>query len=150
MHINVLEMRAASLALAAFLLQLSGQSVILMSDNASVVAYLRHQGGTVLHGLRDSSLDRVAFGRSVGQVHSVEEEYSGGPAQSFRPGSSHGMVPSKGLRGDFRGVWELWASPSQSLCHPGQCQASAVLVPSSGSDGLEARLIPTSLVPSVR
>ena len=47
MHINVLKMRAVSLALLAFLPQLSGQSVVLMSDSPSVVAYLRHQGGTV-------------------------------------------------------------------------------------------------------
>ena len=43
----MLEMKAVTLALAAFLPQLSGQSVILMSDNASVVAYLLHQGSTV-------------------------------------------------------------------------------------------------------
>ena len=42
MHINVLEMKAVSLALAAFLPHLLGQSVVLMSDNASVVTYLRH------------------------------------------------------------------------------------------------------------
>ena len=35
------------LALASFLPQLVGQSVILISYNASVVAYLRHQGSTV-------------------------------------------------------------------------------------------------------
>ena len=37
-HINVLEMRAVELALVSFLPQLAGQSVVLMSDNASVVA----------------------------------------------------------------------------------------------------------------
>ena len=41
-HINVFEMKAVLLALAAFLPQLLGQSVVLMSDNALVVAYLRH------------------------------------------------------------------------------------------------------------
>ena len=44
-------MKEVPLALAAFLLQLSGTSVILMSDNAMVVIYLRHQGGTVSHVL---------------------------------------------------------------------------------------------------
>ena len=46
-HINVLEMRAVELALASFLPQLAGQSVIPMSNNTSVVAYLLHQGDTV-------------------------------------------------------------------------------------------------------
>ena len=43
----MLEMKAAALALTVFLPQLSGQSVVLLSGNASVVAHLRHQGGTV-------------------------------------------------------------------------------------------------------
>ena len=46
-HISVLEMQAVELVLASFLPQLVGQSVVLMSKNASVVVYLRHQGGTV-------------------------------------------------------------------------------------------------------
>ena len=51
LHISVLEMKAVSLALAAFLLQLLGQSIVLMRDNAMVVAYLRHQNCTVSHVL---------------------------------------------------------------------------------------------------
>ena len=47
LHINVLEMKAVVLALASFLPQLSDQSVVLMRDKATVVAYLRNQGGTV-------------------------------------------------------------------------------------------------------
>ena len=47
LHISMLEMRAVVLALATFLRQLSGQSVVLMSDNATVAAYLRSGGGTV-------------------------------------------------------------------------------------------------------
>ena len=46
-HINILEMKTVELALASFLPQLAGQNVILMSDNASVVPYIQHQGGTV-------------------------------------------------------------------------------------------------------
>ena len=62
LHINVLEMRAVVLVLDAFLLQLSWQSVVLMSDNATIVAYLRNQGGHCLagdvpHGQQDSSVD---------------------------------------------------------------------------------------------
>ena len=60
-HMNVLEMKAVSLALAPILPHLPGQSVILMSDNASVVAYLRRRrhgvSGPVSHGLRDHPVD---------------------------------------------------------------------------------------------
>ena len=46
-HINMLEMKAVALVLAALLHQLLGKNVILINDNASVVAYLQHQGSTV-------------------------------------------------------------------------------------------------------
>ena len=47
LHINHLEMLAVRNALLAFMDQLTGMTVQLMSDNASVVSYLRKQGGTV-------------------------------------------------------------------------------------------------------
>ena len=47
MHISVLEMKAVLLVLTAFLDRLTGESVVLMSDNATAVAHLRKQGGTV-------------------------------------------------------------------------------------------------------
>ena len=86
MHIIVLDTRAVSLALAAFLSQLLRLSVVLMSDNALVVAYLRHQGSTISrvlasHGLGNRSLDQAAFGLPVCQVHSGEKEHSGRPAR---------------------------------------------------------------------
>ena len=140
-------MKAESLALAAFLPQLSGQSVVLMSDNASIVAYLWHQSSTVSHSIRGSTLDRAVFGLPDSQVYSREEERFGGPAQSSRPGSSHGMVPSsEGFLGNLRGVR---ASPSRPLCHPHQYQASSVRVPGSGPDGLEAGRVPAPVGPSV-
>ena len=51
MLVNVLQMMAVSRALAAFLLQLSGQSVVLLSNNATVVTSLWHQGSTVFRVL---------------------------------------------------------------------------------------------------
>ena len=47
LHINHLEMLAVRNALLAFRDQLTGMTVQLMSDNASVVSYIRKQGGTV-------------------------------------------------------------------------------------------------------
>ena len=47
LHINHLEMLAVLYALRAFRVQLKGLTVQLMSDNASVVSYIRKQGGTV-------------------------------------------------------------------------------------------------------
>ena len=47
LHINHLEMLAVLYALRAFRVQLTGLTVQLMSDNSSVVSYIRKQGGTV-------------------------------------------------------------------------------------------------------
>ena len=45
-HINVLEMKAISLSLAQALLTVRNTTVLVSTDNTTVVAYLRHQGGT--------------------------------------------------------------------------------------------------------
>ena len=47
LHINQLEMMAVLNALMAFRKQLTGMTVQLMTDSATVVSYLRKQGGTV-------------------------------------------------------------------------------------------------------
>ena len=47
MHVYVLAMVAASRALATLLPPLSGQSVVLLSDNTMVVTSLQHQDRTV-------------------------------------------------------------------------------------------------------
>ena len=50
-HINLLELKAVWLALQAFQHRVAHQSVALMCDNATVVAYVNKQGGTVLRCL---------------------------------------------------------------------------------------------------
>ena len=52
-HINHLEMVAVFLALQSFQQELSGSVVSLMSDNSTVVAYLRNSGGTRSESLSD-------------------------------------------------------------------------------------------------
>ncbi len=46
LHINVLEMRAARLALTLFTRVLQGRSVLMTTDFTSVMAYINQQGGT--------------------------------------------------------------------------------------------------------
>ena len=45
-HINILEMRAVLLALKHFQEVIQGQSLLVATDNTTVVAYLQNQGGT--------------------------------------------------------------------------------------------------------
>ena len=45
-HVNFLELRAVFLALKSFEEIVKGQSLLIRSDNTTVVAYINHQGGT--------------------------------------------------------------------------------------------------------
>ena len=53
MHINCLELLAATLAAKTFLKDVSGVSVFLQLDNATAVAYINNMGGTVSSKLTD-------------------------------------------------------------------------------------------------
>ena len=55
LHINILEMKAAVLALKAFSSSLSGKHVLLFTDNTTVACYVRRGGGT-----QSASLSREA------------------------------------------------------------------------------------------
>ena len=46
LHINVLELKAVSLALQRFKDQCQNQTVLVATDNSTVVAYITKQGGT--------------------------------------------------------------------------------------------------------
>ena len=80
------------LALAVFLPQLSDQSMVLMSDNATVMAYLRNLMGNVPHGQQGCSMDRTSFCHPVRLVHSRQEEHPGGSAELSRSGLTDRVV----------------------------------------------------------
>ena len=46
LHINILELKAVRLGLESFLEFCRDQTVLVMSDNSTVVSHIRHQGGT--------------------------------------------------------------------------------------------------------
>ena len=108
---NVLELKAIVLALNAFLDTIAAEAVVFIIDNATLVAYLRKQGGHHVKGVTRSSsggcpMDRRSFGSSFGQTHSLEE-HSGRPAESSRPGPSHSVVSSW----VFDAVCEVYSRP---------------------------------------
>ena len=56
-HINLLEMRAVLLALSHFKLCLESISIVLATDNTTVVTYLKNQGGTHCYALYQLAKD---------------------------------------------------------------------------------------------
>ena len=79
-------MRTVFLALAAYLPQLAGQLVVLMSDKATVVEYLWNQGSTVSRVICDLAFKVVLWTEihsvTIGSVHSRQEECLGGSVES--------------------------------------------------------------------
>ena len=73
LHVNILEMKVVLLVLNSFLNMVVEESVVLMYDNATVVAYLKKQGGSV-KGVRyvtgNRPLDGSSLCYSVNEVHS--------------------------------------------------------------------------------
>ena len=75
-HINLLEMRAVLLALSHFMLCLESISIVLATDNTTVVAYLKNQGGTHCYSLYQLAKD-VLILCSQFQIHLVVRHIPG-------------------------------------------------------------------------
>ncbi|CAG2206968.1 NEBL1_2 [Mytilus edulis] len=116
-HINVLEMKAVLLALNHFQLSLKNQSVILATDNTTVVAYLKNQGGTHSPSLYQITRDILLLCFQL-QVHLVVKHIAGHLniladtlSRSFAPVNTkwelHQVV--------FKAVTLHWGSPQIDL-----------------------------------
>ena len=68
LHINVLELQAIWLGLKAFSQRVENAKVALMSDNTSVVAYLRNQGGTKSLAMSDLATDICLWAEKRGMT----------------------------------------------------------------------------------
>ena len=69
LHINLLELRAAFLVCNEWEELLRNQSVLIMSDNSTVVAYINHQGGTKSRSLSLESQAFLQWAESTGILH---------------------------------------------------------------------------------
>ena len=143
LHTSVLGMQALMLELATLLPQLSGQCVVLMSDDTTVVVHLRNQGGTV----------SWVMCHMASKIVQWIEFYSVILSTRCIPGKRNGLVvlaePSRGVVSLTEGVqgdpWGFQSSPSQSLCDLSKCQTTSVHVSSPRPDGMEAGHFPTLL-----
>ena len=138
LHIDVLEMNA-------FLPRIVAESVVLMSDNTTVMAYLKKQEGTFSRvmcsfGSGDCRL-RPALGDFDHQIH-PREEHRSGPVEPSRLGPSLWVVPtSLGVWCHLRGIQSfLW----RLICYQSKHKASILCVFSSRSHVMKARCFSTS------
>ena len=107
LHINILEMKTVILSLVAFLPQLLGQSVVPMSDNVTVVAYLQSEGGTVSRVLCHMALDIVLW----------TERQSVSLSARYIPGKKNVLVdPTQSSQPVFPTEWSLLPRVFEAIC----------------------------------
>ena len=87
-------MKVVQLTLNVFLSTIMGESVVLMSENATIVSYLTKQEGTVSRvmcslALEDRGLVGTAHGNLNFEVHPREEEHASRPIVPFKTNPSH-------------------------------------------------------------
>ena len=130
------EMRAVIRALQRFPLP-SGATVLVSTDNSTVVAYVNKEGGLVPSPLGgDGETVRVGFlspDHAESSTHPGEDECHRRPPVPTRPGPSHRVVPESG--GHVTYVQPVGVSPRGSLRDEVEHQTAKLCVPSAGPTG---------------
>ena len=134
LHMNVFELKAVSLALRSFKDQCQNQTVLVATDNSTVVAYINKQGGT--HSAEMCALlwkimtwcHRYHITNIKSQTHSRVSECDGRPLVQVKPSAVNRMVTaSTGVQTDLSKVVH---SSCRSFWHSSEPQTSTVRVSS--------------------
>ncbi|XP_071161103.1 uncharacterized protein [Mytilus edulis] len=115
-HINVLEMKAVLLALNHFQLSLKNQSVILATDNTTVVAYLKNRRNSLTFSLSDNQRNSPSVfstpGSYSGETYCGTPQYSCGHSIYIPCSSKHGVGTTSR---SFKSRDLYWGSPQIDL-----------------------------------
>ena len=140
LHINVLELKAVSLALRNFKDQCQSQTVLVAADNSTVVAYINKQGGT--HSVEMCALLWKIMTwchryHITCQTHSRVSECDGRPPVQVQPSAVNRMVTaSTGVQTDLP---EVVHSSCRPVCQSSEPQTPSVHVSNSRPKGLGHR-----------
>ena len=117
LHINLLELKAVWLGLRAFQDYIQGRAVVSMCDNASVVAHIRHQGGTHSWSLCHKTLQLLHWAHS--QQIDLRAQYLPGKKNILadRLSRRNQVLTSEwSLHPEIcRKLWSLWGQPHIDL-----------------------------------
>ena len=134
-------MRAVLLALQHFKTLLVSKAVVLATDNTTVVAYLRNQGGTRCHALsslqrNSSSLSSIAHS-SGSQAYSRDLQCTGRLSVSLPQSSQHRVgTTASSVRLSCSAVG---SSSCRSLCYQSESQTGNLCISSSRPSVLRSR-----------
>ena len=130
LHINLLELKAVSLALRNFKDQCQNQTVLVATDNSTVVAYINKQGGT--HSAEMCALLWKImtwchhYHNIESQTHSRVPECDGRPSIPVKPSAVNRMVTtSAGIQTDLPNVVH---TSCRLICHSSEPQTSTVRI----------------------
>ena len=137
LHINVLEMKAILLSLTRAIHKVKNSTVLVSTDNTTVVAYIRHQGGThsTVHrgGVEHPEFVPNSQHTAVSEAHTGQVQHSSGPDVSDRQTDLHRVVPESGnSKQDFP---DHGLSINRPVCHTSEPQAATICVTHTGSEG---------------
>ena len=117
LHINLLELKAVRLGLESFQQFCQNKTVLVMSDNSTVVAYIKNQGGTRSWDLCQEALDLLQWSRE--QHISLQCRYIPGQRNVLADQLSrrNQILPAEwSLHPDVcRAIWRVWGSPHIDL-----------------------------------
>ena len=136
LHINVLELKAVSLALRDFKDQCQNQTVLVATDNSTVIAYINKQGGTHSPVENHDLVPSLPY-NIESQAHSRVSECDGRPPIQVQPSAVNRMVSApSGLQANLPEV----VHPSCRLIrHSPESQTPSICVSYPRPKGLEHR-----------
>ena len=147
LHINVLEMKAVLLALKQFQNIIGNSSVMIVTDNALVVAYIRKEGDPFsisMHGgVGDSHLVSQQGNLPPCKTHTREKQYPRRPVVADIETDINGMVPgSDNLQCNLH---DDGSSEHRPVCDPSQQQTSVVCISHSRQESSFSRCLVNEL-----
>ena len=148
LHINCLELTAATLAVQAFAKDRSGVSILLQLDNQTAVAYINHLGGTVsLQLVQLAKTLAVALGSAAGH-YPVSSTHSGcdQPSGGRRVQNDNGSPGLETFSGGFsENQCHLGSPRSRPICLAPLLSTEPVLQLETGSTGRSNRCLSSRL-----
>ena len=150
LHINVPELKAVSLALQRFKDQCQNQTLLVATDNSTVVAYIKKLGGThsaeICAPVEDHDLVPSLLDNLKSQTHSRVSECDGRSSVQIEPSPINRMVTASiGVQTDLSKVVH---SSCRSICHLSEPQSSTVCISSPRPNCLGHRCSEHKLVGS--
>ena len=148
LHIYILEVNAVLMVSNTFLDRLTGKSIVLLSDNTTIMAFLKKQGSTVSKVLCDLVREIIVWL----EVHLLalttrytprKKNFLADQLGSFRPGPFHGVASSSPrIRCSLRG---LRLPLYRFICCESKCKVTFICVCGSKSHDLESGSLSASM-----